>query len=180
MSQNAHRRLGNPMLRPVLLILFAITIAAGSNAAESNIWDRLERDELALFDSDDPDMVAAMRKARQTLPEFLALARRPRLGMTNFSVKVGLSDKGFTEFFWIGPFRQSGERFTGRIDNTPQSVKTVKRGQTISFGRRDIVDWLYIDGGAMKGNFTVCVSLKREKPEDAESFKRHFRIDCEL
>ena len=41
-------------------------------------------------------------------------------------------------------------------------------GDIIQFKDAQIVDWMYLDDGAMKGNYTVCALLKREpKAESA-------------
>jgi hypothetical protein len=53
---------------------------------------KAERDELAIVAKNDPTMAAAMAKARQTLPEFLALAAAPKPGMDTFSVKVAVRE----------------------------------------------------------------------------------------
>lgn len=129
---------------------------------------------------DDPDMAAAMRKARATLPEFLALSRAPRPSATGFAVKVAVHDGSNTEYFWITPFKEQDGRFNGRIDNTPRAVKTVRFGQALDFSEDEIVDWLYVDSGKMKGNYTVCVLLKREPKEQLEAAKKRFGLDCDL
>src|SRR5262245_46423058 len=42
--------------------------------ASGSLMDKATRDDVALVEKGDPDMAAAFHKARQTLPEFLALA----------------------------------------------------------------------------------------------------------
>ena len=56
----------------------------------------------------------------------------------------------------------------------------MKTGQTITFARSDIVDWMYIENGKMKGNFTACALLKSAPKKEAEDFKRQFSLDCDL
>src|SRR5262245_9497577 len=90
----------------------------------------------------------AIHHARKSLPQFLALARHPRPSMTGFSVKIALLAKNGFELFWIHPFAHVDERFIGQINNTLRSAMTLKLGDTISFLRNEIVDWMYIDGGA--------------------------------
>jgi len=70
--------------------------------------------------------------------------------------------------------------FSGAIDNMPQSVRSVKLGQTITFHQSEIVDWLYLDGDKMKGNYTACALLTSAPKEEVEEFKKRFGLDCDL
>ncbi|MCC6776329.1 MAG: DUF2314 domain-containing protein [Hyphomicrobiales bacterium] len=158
-----------------LVATFALPM---SEPGAETLMDRIERDEIVVIPRGEPDMAAAMRKARVSLPEFLALARKPRLSTSGFAVKVGIRDKDDVEYFWIAPFTEQNGRFSGRINNTPRSVKTVKSGQTYTFAEREVVDWLYHEHGKMKGNYTACVLLKRE-PGQREIFKERFGLECE-
>src|SRR5262245_10900165 len=161
--------------------LFTALLAIVSGIAEADtLLDRAKRDDIARVARDDPDMAAAMRKAREWLPDFLALTRASRHSITHFAVKVGIpSGDDNKEFFWISPFEQRGEKFVGRINNTPRMAKTVKLGQVIEFSEDEIVDWLYQEGDRMHGNFTACALLKREPPEQAEALKKHYGLSCE-
>ncbi len=156
------------------MLAFTCTAATGETVQE-----RIKRDAVVMVEPDDPEMALAFRKARETLPAFLALARKPRRTTTNFAVKVVISDDSHDEYFWISRFKEHDGKFSGRIDNTPQLVKTVKFGQTITFTEHDIVDWLYMDRGRMQGNFTLCVLLKREPPEEASALRKQLGLACD-
>jgi uncharacterized protein YegJ (DUF2314 family) len=163
----------------VLPALLVVLVTAGSAPAPAQtVLQRAERDELFLVPNEDPQMAAAMRKARATLKDFLALAKKPGEKMEGFAVKVAVHDKGRGEYFWILPFEQKGDRFTGAINNTPRSVRNVTNGQTISFSESEIADWMYMDNGQMKGNYTACALLAREPKAQAEAFKKRFGLDC--
>jgi uncharacterized protein YegJ (DUF2314 family) len=165
-------------------ILSAVIVAACVSAgalptSAQTVMDRAQRDELFRLRDDDPGMVAAMRKARATLKDFLALARRPSPAMTGFAVKVPVREGKDGEYFWITPFEAKGNRFIGRINNTPRTVRNVKNGQAIEFGEDEIADWLYIDNGKMKGNYTACALIKGEPKDQQEEFKKRFGLDCD-
>jgi len=142
--------------------------------------ERARRDEISKVAKDDPDMAAAFRKARETLPEFLALARAPRPTIDHVAVKVGIptGDDG-KEYFWLSPFEPRDGRYSGRINNTPRMAKTVKFGQVIEFSEDEIVDWLYLEDGKMRGNFTACAMLKREPADQAEAMRKEFGLSCD-
>ena len=127
-----------------------------------------------------PDMREAMRRARATLKEFLALAETPRRGTDAFAVKVAIREARETEYFWISDFTRSDSRFSGRIDNTPRLVKRVREGDAITFAETEIVDWTYRENGKLKGNYTACALLKQEKKRDADAFKRRFGLTCDF
>src|SRR5262245_47201263 len=48
------------------------------------------RDELVILAMNDPAMAAAIHSARETLPQFLALARHPSPTMEGFAVKIAV------------------------------------------------------------------------------------------
>lgn len=128
----------------------------------------------------DPIMSAAMQSARESLPGFLALARHPGPTMERFAVKIALLGDGGPEFFWIYPFAYVGDRFVGQIGNTPLTFAGLKKGDTIAFGKRDIVDWMYMDAGTMKGNYSARTILKVALPRDRAAFKRRFGLEFDF
>lgn len=165
-------------MRYLGLIVALLALSVESTRTET-LLERAKRDGIAYVEKNDAEMAAAMRRARETLPEFLKLARAPRPMTRGFAVKVAISEADDTEFFWIAPFVQRKNEFSGQVNNTPQLVKKVRLGQTITFKEDEIVDWLYQDGGRMHGNFTACVLLKREPPQEAEEFMKQLGLRCE-
>jgi uncharacterized protein YegJ (DUF2314 family) len=71
-------------------------------------------------------------------------------------------------------------RFSGTLDNDPDTVTTIKFGDTISFDEREIVDWLYLDGRRLKGNFTLCVLLRRSPRAEAEAVMTKYGLECDF
>jgi len=128
----------------------------------------------------DPVMSAAMQSARESLPGFLALARRPEPAMERFAVKIALLGDGGPEFFWIYPFAFVGDRFIGQINNTPLTLAGPKKGDTVTFGKHDIVDWMYVDAGVMKGNYSARAILKAALPLDRAAFNRRFGLEFDI
>jgi uncharacterized protein YegJ (DUF2314 family) len=162
-----------------LLAIMAIATLSTSLAAQT-ISDKAQRDDIVNVAKDDPVMLPAMRKARATLPDFLALAKAPRPKTEGFSVKVAVRDRGQVEYFWIGPFENKDGQFSGRLDNRPRLVGNVTFGQTLSFAENEIVDWMYMDDGRMKGNYTACAILKKEPRAEAEAMMQRYGLKCDL
>ena len=167
-------------LTAVAALALAIPLADAGQVCGQTLLEKVGRDQTFWLPKGDPDLAAAMRKARETLPQFLALARNPPASASNFAVKVGVrgKDKDVVEYFWVGNFVEKDGQFSGRIDNDPDTVNTVKLGDTISFGQGEIVDWIYLDGRRLKGNYTLCVLLRRSPAEEAQAVVRKFGIDC--
>jgi uncharacterized protein YegJ (DUF2314 family) len=161
---------------PSIAVFVILTTAL---AAAETLLERAKRDDIAFVEKNDPEMAAAMRRARETLPDFLKLARAPRPKTRGFAVKVAVVENDDVEYFWIAPFQPGKAGFAGEINNAPQLVKKVKLGQKITFREDEIVDWLYDDGGRMMGNFTACVLLKREPKQESEAFMKQFGLRCD-
>jgi uncharacterized protein YegJ (DUF2314 family) len=162
----------------VLLFVFSYNFFNG-RYANGTLMDKARRDDVALVEKGDPDMAAAFRKARETLPEFLALARDPRPTASKLAVKIAIPAGRDDEYFWLTSFEPRGDKYAGRINNTPRAAKQVKFGQVVEFSEAEIVDWLYMEGGKMRGNFTACALLKREPAGQAEAMKKQYGLSCE-
>ena len=143
-----------------------------------NLTARAAKDETVMVRKEDPDMNAARGKARATLDSFLAANASPAPGSRAYSIKVKVSDGEAVEHFWVKKFRRDGDGFAGAIDNAPEIVHTVRLGQEIRFARSEISDWMYIDNGKMKGNFTACALLMRETPAEREKFRKAYGLEC--
>ena len=88
-------------------------------------------------------------------------------------------DTNVSEYFWVNELERDGDRFSGRIDNKPNSVRLVQQGQVVAFTRDDIYDWMYNDDAQqrMLGNFTLRALLTRETPERAAAIRRTLGLD---
>jgi uncharacterized protein YegJ (DUF2314 family) len=157
----------------------AVGLSPGPAAAQS-ITQKAERDELAFVAKSDPVMAKAMSRARSTLPEFLSTAAAPKAGMDGFALKVAIREGNNAEYFWITPFTEKDGQFSGALNNTPREVHSVKLGQTITFDKSEIVDWMYMDGEKMKGNYTACALLKSASKREVDEFKKRFGLDCDF
>jgi uncharacterized protein YegJ (DUF2314 family) len=164
-------------MRPLFSALAVLAMLIAPAAAQTAL-QKAEGDELFVIPRNDPDMAAAMKKARSTLPEFLATMKSPTGTMRGFAVKVAPREGKETEYVWITPFEPKDGGFSGIVGNTPRAMRNFKRGQTLQFAEREIVDWLYMDGDKMKGNFTSCPLLKKEPPAQAKAVMDRFGLDC--
>lgn len=165
----------------VAVVVVGLVVAgiAYHTATDQSFLARAKRDEVVLVKKEDPALEAARSKARATLPGFLAIAKQPTPAMRNFALKVRVSDDHGVEYFWVTGFTANGGRFSGKIDNTPRMVRSVTSGQIIQFGESEITDWMYMDGGKMKGNYSACALLQREPKDQQDAVKSRFGLNCD-
>jgi len=129
-------------------------------------------DRTVNVEADDPEMTAAIAKARQTLPEFWQLFEHSEHGETDFSLKVKITDKNGTEYFWVVDLERKDGKLFGTINNDPEVVKNVRLGKRIQVPELAISDWTYLRNGKMYGQRTLRPLLKRMPAEEAEKYKR--------
>lgn len=141
--------------------------------------ENAERDQVISIEDDSPEMADAVRKARASLRAFFELAANPHGTMRTFAVKVGVSTPRGIEYIWITDFRRDNGRVVGRIDNIPRWTTKIREGETFAFDENEIIDWLYLDGDRMRGNFTSCAINKMSSPAQAKAMQERFRMTCE-
>jgi uncharacterized protein YegJ (DUF2314 family) len=146
----------------VLALALGASLAPGPARAE---------DQAIMVPGDDSAMVAAIAHARELLDGFLALAGSESADISEPGVKVMIRDGSKVEHFWVTPFARDGDTFTGVLANEPQLVTTVKAGQTYSFTRADISDWMYHHGDHIHGAYTLKAMLPRLPEAQAEQFR---------
>lgn len=161
-------------------VVTACLLAAWPAMGEPNIHSK-DGDDSVRIRNGDAAMIAAKQKARASLKDFLALVDHPRDGTRNFSVKIGLPIGGDDyEYIWIRPFERDGERFVGRLVNTPLHFTNIKYGDRLIFHEKDIADWSYLEGDRTIGNFTACAIVANEPPEARQTFMQRYHLSCEF
>lgn len=155
------------MTRFALLALALLATACRSDAPRGG---DLHEDKVAMVKDGDAEMTAAITRARARLPEFWRELEASSAGEV-FSVKVPVRDAAGTEFFWLADLTRANGRVSGRLDNRPNIVTTVKEGQRLEVAESEVVDWLYLRGGKMYGNFTVRPLLPQLPPDQAAQIR---------
>jgi uncharacterized protein YegJ (DUF2314 family) len=127
-------------------------------------------------EEDDPEMNAAIAKARSTLPEFWKHFDSPGPGEGNFVLKVEINDGKVGEHFWVSSLERKDGKLLGTIDNEPSLVKNVKNGERIEIPQDKISDWMYMRNGKMVGNETARPLLKKMPKEEAEAVRAMLEV----
>lgn len=148
-------------LAPTLGVLLFVAVACRKQVPERPVY----------VADDDPDMLAAIAKARETLPEFWsAYDTRPR-GENDFSLKVKITDSHGIEHFWVSEIERREDTIVGVVNDEPSIVTSVKLGQRIEVPPADITDWLFMRGGKMVGNQTARAMFKSMTPAEVAQMK---------
>ncbi|MGV4794757.1 DUF2314 domain-containing protein [Rhizobium sp. F40D2] len=125
------------------------------------------------------------------LDGFLEKLRNPPPGTENYNIKLGFTDKAkgvvlttdemasHIEFMWVYQIEASGDHFTALLGDTPEDVHNIKQGDRVEFEKSDIFDWLYIENGKMKGNYTVCPLLLAGPKEELDQYREILGIVCD-
>jgi len=165
-----HYLLSVSMLLIILVPQFAIS---------ETLIDKAKSDSAVDMSDEEPAMQKAMERARASLDDFLRKAGSPPPDTVQYSVKVRVLDGENKEYLWISNLKGQGELWSGRIDNLPV-IRSVKKGQSYSFAKSEIVDWTYVDKTKKKvvGNFTTCALLTKEPPSVAEALRKEYGLEC--
>ena len=130
-----------------------------------------ERDDVVAVASDDAEMNAAIAKARETLGEFWAVFEERSRGERDFGLKVGIGEGDVVEHIWTVDIERRDGKIMGTIENEPDTVRRVKRGDRIEIPEADISDWLYWRDGKMFGCHTLRPVFKHMSAAEVEEYK---------
>lgn len=123
-------------------------------------------------DASDPEMNAAIAKARSTLPHFWEAFDKREHDETDFALKVRITEGKEVEYFWAIDIQKENGRILGTINNDPEWVHNIKIGQRITIPEVDVSDWLFQRDGKMIGNYTLRALFKKMSPAEVEKYKR--------
>ena len=117
------------------------------------------------FDSDDPEMAAAIEEAKRTFRQFLEAFQSPRSGQSAFLVKVAFVAGQDVEHIWIADLEIRTGEFRGVIANEP-TLRGFRFMQSVDFAPNQITDWMYIEDGMLVGGYSTRLIRKRMSQEE--------------
>lgn len=121
----------------------------------------------------DPEMRAAIAKARAGLPVFFGHASAPSPGEGGFLIKFDLIPEAPAEFAWAEIVSHQGNVSIARIANAPRDPRFAK-GQQVTVRDGQVIDWAYWRDGTMQGGATMRVLIARKAPEEARAMLDRF------
>jgi uncharacterized protein YegJ (DUF2314 family) len=110
----------------------------------------------------DPEMDAAIAKARASLDSFIERLAHPANGEV-FSVEAGVpAADGSTEYRWMDDVTYKDGVFEGRFRTRPSKNTTFKPAEKATVKKEDVTDWIILREGKSEGGYTVELQLRRQ------------------
>ena len=121
----------------------------------------------------DPEMAAAIAKARATLPVFWASYAAPKPSEDGHALKVRFATSLINaEHIWmVDVKRLPNGGFSGRFSNAPLDLPGKREGDLAQFREADITDWMFMRNGKIVGCETMRPLLKSLSKADADAFR---------
>lgn len=158
---------------PLKTIAFAaaITVLAAITHSASAIAE--QRSPIVDVATGNPEMVAAITKARATLPAFWASYAAPKSSEDGHSLKVRFPTRGTNgEHIWMAEVKKlSDGRYSGRFANQPRDLPGKRAGDLVEFTEADISDWMFLRNGKIVGGETIRPMLKLMPRADADALR---------
>lgn len=114
--------------------------------------------------SDDPEMQAAIEKARDLFPHFDSVFSSGKANKDKTGIRVKYYDDDQVEYMWVGDLFKVDGQYWGVLLDSPRVVKGLKRGDTVAIQSSDISDWIYAIDSIHYGGYTQKVILNRLSP----------------
>jgi uncharacterized protein YegJ (DUF2314 family) len=155
------------MLRKLILLALAALLFPGcKDAAKEKRRDDLRA--LMHGNTDDPDIRAAMEKARATVGEFLAALQKPAANQRQFMVRKAFParEAGRQQILWINQVTFDGTLLHGVADDKTAAVGAgIPLDGKVAFPPAEICDWMFNEDGKAVGGFMLR-ALKNKMTED--------------
>lgn len=153
----------NPLLRSISIGVLLVALGTSTQAADPTVQ----------FATDDPEMIAAINAARETLDNVLERKATGGIPAEALSLKVAIpKEGGGDERIYVNGIVQIDETtFEGLLANDPSALPDMKMGDRYRFTHDQIVDWLFVANGEMHGSYTLRVMLPKLPKAQADQFR---------
>ncbi len=154
-------------IRTLLLLALAAFLFSG---CKNKAKEQRKAELVALMhgNTDDPDMRAAMEKARATVGEFLAAVQKPAANQKQFMVRKAFPTReaGRQQILWINQVTFDGTLLHGVADDKTVVVGAgIPLDGKVAFPPGEIADWMYNEDGKAVGGFMLR-ALKKKMTEE--------------
>jgi len=131
------------------------------------------QDATIAISAGDPEMAAAVAKARAGLPVFFGHTNAPSPDEGGYMIKYDLLPGAPSEFIWAEVVSHKGDVTVARLLNKPLSAGFAQ-GQQVSVRDREVIDWAYWRAGTLVGGATMRVLIARMEPREARTMLDRF------
>jgi uncharacterized protein YegJ (DUF2314 family) len=160
------------IMKNLPLIVLILWSPLGFGQSES-----IERSgEPSIYDvaTDDAEMNEAIKTSRLTFDKFLTSFKSKNSSQRSFSVKMPFATEYGAEHIWLTNMQIKDGKLVGIVDNLPQSVTTVRLGETVEIDDGKISDWFYIENDRLVGGLTIRLLRDRMSSSERKRFDRTF------
>ncbi|HEX8655117.1 MAG TPA: DUF2314 domain-containing protein [Allosphingosinicella sp.] len=148
----------------------ALALIAGSGAAAAGAGG--EGDLVLSVPLGDPEMQAAIGRARAELPSFLERLADPAPDEGEFMVAYDIMPGKEEELVWVYRLDRSPAGIAGVLLSQPQRARA-SAGDRVTIPDGQILDWAYRKGAVMQGGHTYRVLIGR-MPRDESAMLREY------
>ena len=171
-----------PALSTRLRLIVAVAVAAVLGSAillmDASAQDRTQnQDRAPVYDiaNGDPEMAAAIAKARASLPVFWASYEAPKSTEEGHSLKARFAvpnRRNSHEHIWMAEVKKlPNGRYSARFANQPRDLPGKRAGNLVEFAEADISDWMFMRNGKIVGGETIRPLLKSMSKADAAAMR---------
>lgn len=139
-----------------------LVVLAGCGAGKSEVKQVEGRPDIATIQAGDPEMEAAVARAKKELPDFISHFQKPDKDMDGFIIKKAFPHGDSSELMWIEVEKYENGVFHGTLHDTPEYVTSVKQGDALDVPEAEVIDWaIYRNGKFAVGGYTNEVLQRR-------------------
>ncbi|WP_276680694.1 DUF2314 domain-containing protein [Empedobacter brevis] len=162
-----------------LAIAFATLLSSCGKKTEDagvNAYKGLDKQK-----QEQKDLDSIGKEAQQTFDDFkLALSMKDTT-TTNFMIqqKYQIPKSELKEGIWVSDIVNDNDTFKGIVNSTPQYIKELKAGDTITIDPNKIGDWMYYKGDKMIGGFTIKYLRSKLDDKQRAEFDKQYKVKFE-
>lgn len=113
--------------------------------------------------SADPELAAAVTRAKRELPNFIRSVQKPAAGQSDFAVNGRFETPRGFEQIWVAVDRYESGVFYGRLNADPVAIPGKRKGDAVQVPDASVSDWLFRDNGKLAGGYTMELLLRRSR-----------------
>jgi uncharacterized protein YegJ (DUF2314 family) len=150
----------------MLILSLAIAVAALAGCSRGK-----ENGNYQDVKEDDPEMNAAIAKAKATVNDFVQAFHAQKSGTQKFCVKKPYpTPDGSEEHMWIDVTDEKAGVLKGVVASEAEDTREVKMGQEVTLNISEISDWSYMEGKKLIGGYTIRYFVNKMSPKEREEF----------
>lgn len=163
----------------IVVLLLCVAACAAAEADERTVTEREGQRLVTHFRNSDPEMQAAMVRARESLKEFEKRLAQPPAAQTRISLKGRFEEDGHVEHMWVEDVVVTPQGYRGRLGNQPLEIQSIDAGDQVLVPRDRVSDWFAVDDGKLVGSYTLRLARSRLPVDKRAAFDASVEFEIE-